>query len=225
MPRIRDEKTRIWSAGYLTTKDLVANLRALIQGHLEPYLSQIGPSPSILDVGCGHSPYKGLLSRRKMVGINIDAIDASPDVVADGQRLPFGNSAFDAAVCTQVIEHVQEPARMLAEISRCLKPRGLLLLSGPMYWPLHEEPFDFWRFTPHGMRYLLRQTGFEVVEMRMEGKAISLATQSINHLFRGFYFAPLRIGLNIVGGLLDKLIPISHSTTNLSLVARRLPGD
>jgi SAM-dependent methyltransferase len=120
---------------------------------------------------------------------------------------------------------VKDPFQLVRELSRTLKVGGILILSGPMYWPLHEEPFDFWRFTEHGFRELCRQGGLEVLEIRRQGGAIALTAISINHLFRGNWFLPVRLIVNLSALVLDSLIPIRHSTPNLTLAAKKLPSS
>lgn len=203
--------------GYLTSRVMARNLAHLYRTHIAPAV----PAPArVLDVGCGEQPYKSLLGDR-LLGVNLDAIDADPDVVADGLRLPFRPGCFRAVVCTQVIEHVTDPARLLREIGRCLAPGGLLLLSGPMYWPLHEEPYDFWRFTRHGFKRILEDTGFDLVEIRDDGGAVALAVTAVNHLFPGKILFPIRAAFNLLGLALSAVYDPRHSTPNLSLVARR----
>ncbi len=222
--RLQNIQESWFSAGFLTQSALLANMQTLIGKHIIPNLKLKQEQPYVLDIGCGHQPYKPLIPVScHWIGVNPDTDNASPTLVADGLLLPFHNQQFDFVLCTQVIEHVSDPLQLVQEISRCLKPGGLLLLSGPMYWPLHEEPHDYWRFTKYGLRQLLKRTGLEEVEMRNDGSAISLTLTSINHLFRGFYFAPLRLALNILGVILEKITPVPHSTPNLSLIAKKLP--
>ena len=52
--------------------------------------------------------------------------------------------------------------KVIQEIARILKPEGILILSAPMTWPLHEEPYDFFRYTIHGLRHLLQNENFEI---------------------------------------------------------------
>ena len=211
----------------ITARAMVANLDGLFRAHIVPVLpapsagGEGNGGPAMLDVGCGEQPYRALLGNLRVVGVNLEAADARPDVIADGLRLPFRSGRFPAAVCTQVIEHVPDPGLLLREIGRSLRPGGLLLLSGPMYWPLHEEPFDFWRFTRHGMRRILEDNGFDLVELRDDGHAVALAVTAVNHLIPGKSLAPLRMGLNLCGLLLQSVYDCRHSTPNLSLVARR----
>jgi len=72
-------------------------------------------------------------------------------------------SRFDIVVCTEVLEHVVNPFAAVAEISRVLKPGGLLLASSPFDFRIHGPLPDCWRFTEHGWRALL--TGFDRIEI------------------------------------------------------------
>lgn len=66
------------------------------------------------------------------------------------------DGSYDAVLCGSVLEHVDDYRSALAEITRILKPGGILLLGLPFRQALHLEPHDYWRFTEHGIRYLLR---------------------------------------------------------------------
>jgi SAM-dependent methyltransferase len=128
---------------------------------------------SILDVGCGLKPYENVLRQREALYWGVDypvtlanahGMVSRADVFADCLRLPFGSGTMDNVVCTQVLEHVREPGILVGEMARVLRPGGRLLLSAPMAWPLHEEPFDFYRFTVYGFRHLFQTAGLEIVK-------------------------------------------------------------
>ena len=90
-----------------------------------------------------------------------DLYRARPDVFADAHALPFPDASFDAVVCLEVLEHVRDPARVLREIARILRPGGRAWLSMPFLYPLHDAPFDFQRFTEFGLRRDLGTAGLE----------------------------------------------------------------
>lgn len=94
-----------------------------------------------------------------------DLYGATPHVFADAATLPFADGTFDAVVCLEVIEHVPDPERVLAEIARVLRPGGRAWLSMPFLYPLHDAPFDFQRFTEFGFRRSLGRAGLEVVKL------------------------------------------------------------
>lgn len=141
--------------------------RGLLEG-LQEFLPQL--RGAVLDVGCGSQPYRALVPAARYVGLEIDTPQArasfAADVYYDGRTLPFDAGSFDAVLCSQVFEHVFTPAEFLGEISRVLRPGGLLLLTVPFVWDEHEQPRDFARYSSFGLRTLLERAGFEVRAQR-----------------------------------------------------------
>ena len=125
-------RVRPTKAGYLVQKELVKHVRGMVSGRVLP----LGAG-TVLDIGCGNAPYGDLLPGWRRIGVNIDATDASPEVVGDGTCLPFRDGCADAVLCTQVMEHVRDPFRLVGELVRVLKPGGVLILSGPMLSLIH----------------------------------------------------------------------------------------
>jgi SAM-dependent methyltransferase len=123
----------------------------------------------VLDVGCGDRPYEEFLRGHysEYIGIDLETVNTSrADVFGDSLSLPFKAVTFDTVFSTQVLEHVKNPFTMFLEISRVMKPGGLLVLTAPQAWPLHEKPFDFFRYTRFGLEELARQAGLHTVEIR-----------------------------------------------------------
>ncbi|HEY7291813.1 MAG TPA: methyltransferase domain-containing protein [Vicinamibacterales bacterium] len=127
----------------------------------------------MLDVGCGSQQYRKFVGCREYVGVEW-TVEKRPPVVADVTRIPFGDSAFDSALCTEVLEHLPEPGRCLDEIRRVVKPGGAVFFTVPMTMYTHSEPYDFYRYTEFGLRYLLDKHGFEIVELRRLGGVASV---------------------------------------------------
>jgi SAM-dependent methyltransferase len=94
--------------------------------------------------------------------VNLDiAVVPGVDVAADAECLPFAGGLFQRVECDAVLEHVRDPARVMAEVVRVLAPGGYAHLVTPFCHPFHEYPRDYRRFTPDGLRLLA--AGLEVV--------------------------------------------------------------
>ena len=90
--------------------------------------------------------------------------------VANLGELPIENARFDRILCTQVLEHVPDPQRVLAELHRVLKPGGRILFSAPLFFPEHQKPHDYYRYTRFALRRLFEEAGFSVVTIEwLEG--------------------------------------------------------
>lgn len=80
------------------------------------------------------------------------------DLVLDVRSMPeIPDGAYDCVFCSGVLEHVDDWRKALQEITRVLKPGGTLLLGLPFRQPIHFSPRDYWRFTEHGIREMLRR--------------------------------------------------------------------
>lgn len=78
------------------------------------------------------------------------------DLQLDVRSMPsVQDGTFDAVFCSGVLEHVDDVHAAVAECWRVLKKGGTFLVGVPFAQPLHREPEDFWRFTGHGLVYLL----------------------------------------------------------------------
>jgi len=117
-------------------------------------------SGRVLDVGSKKRLSKGLFALQprpgdRWIGLDITT-DSTPDVVGRGERLPFRECTFDAVVCSEVIEHVEDPSGLVCELYRVLREGGHLLLSSPFLYPIHGDPYDYQRLTETRLRQLLQ---------------------------------------------------------------------
>lgn len=91
------------------------------------------------------------------------ALSANVDEIHDVQQLALGDDSIGAALLFDMIEHVREPWRAMAEIHRCLRPGGLVVATSALYFPVHAHPDDYWRFTGSAFRVLF--SAFEVIRV------------------------------------------------------------
>ncbi|HKQ68553.1 MAG TPA: class I SAM-dependent methyltransferase [Polyangiaceae bacterium] len=145
----------------------------------------------LLDVGCGDKPYEHIFLPyvSEYIGIEHEATfsatsaekrERKPDYVYDGNRLPFEDKTFDTVLNVQVLEHTPRPGALVHEMARVLKDDGLLILTAPFEFRLHEEPHDFFRYTPHGLKQLCAEAGLEVVHVEQQGDLTSVVGHKLN---------------------------------------------
>ncbi|WP_395051077.1 class I SAM-dependent methyltransferase [Flavobacterium sp.] len=193
----------------------------------------------LLDIGCGNKPYEIWSGGKVSEYVGCDIVQSSlnkVDVLCEANNIPLESMSFDTVLSTQVIEHVEDHQGLVNEAFRLLKPNGYFILSGPMYWNLHEEPYDFFRFTKHGFKYILEKAGFEVSEIVSNGGAWATLGQVINHTFEfrntnankvakglKYLFRKLRIYIlvNRIFAYLDKKDFNPINTMNYVVVARK----
>lgn len=93
------------------------------------------------------------------------------DLVLDARSMPsMADESVDAVFCNGVLEHIDDCCAAVRECWRILKAGGVFLVGVPFAQPLHRAPQDFWRFTEHGIRYLLR--AFAIDEIRAIGEDV-----------------------------------------------------
>ena len=183
----------------------------------------------VLDAGCGRQPYAEFYS--DYTGLEFDRTryaDAPADVWGSGMELPFRDKAFATVFSSQVLEHVPEPWRMVAEMARVLEPGGHLILTAPHIWGLHEEPQDYFRFTCYGLEHLARRAGLQPIEVRpMAGYWVTAGVRFCYYL-RHFERGPLKPVVRVMFALiqlmawgLDRLHRVESDAWNYLLVARR----
>ena len=187
----------------------------------------------LLDAGCGRMPYRDVFAPRltRYVGIERDRRryeGGRVDLWGDATALPFLQGIFETVLSNQVLEHVPEPGLAMAETARVLKPGGHLILTAPHIWGVHEEPHDYYRYTPYGLRYLAERAGLEVLEVRaLAGFWVTAGVRFCYYLERfehGLLTLPVRAGYMLIqaGALaLDRLHRVEGDAWNFLMVAQR----
>jgi SAM-dependent methyltransferase len=181
---------------------------------------------ALLDIGCGNKPYESMFKGRITSYTGCDVVQSSDDrvdIFCPATAIPLPDGSFNTVLCTQVIEHVADHKALLNETYRLLAPGGVLILSAPAYWPLHEEPHDYFRFTEYGLNYLLHETGFEVVEITPNGGKWGLCGQVLIHTLERTPFANrfARRLINYIFAALDDRFPDRQNTLNYVAVATK----
>lgn len=100
-------------------------------------------------------------------------LDGDTDARLDLTRLGLADGSVSTIVCVSVLEHVDDLAAAVAELRRVVAPGGVLLLTVPFLYPVHDR-HDVWRLTPAAWPVLLGD-GFDVEVTSLGGRLATLA--------------------------------------------------
>jgi SAM-dependent methyltransferase len=175
----------------------VLDFERRIEDAVGSFAASLPGGARVLDAGAGEGAYKRYFPAQRYTGFDLGIGDAQwdysqLDVLGDLAALPFRDAVFDAAVNIVTLEHVPEPARVLAEIARVLRPGGRLLLVVPHEWEVHQHPHDFFRYTRFGVEELARRAGLRVVSLEPGGGYFRLLAR---RLLNGAQYFPLPLNL------------------------------
>jgi SAM-dependent methyltransferase len=222
----------VWKFNWLANHKIIAALRR----------ARRHARGTLLDVGCGTRAFERHLVPpvERYLGVDLRTSPylggKGPDVYARGEALPFRAGSFDTVLGLSVVTYFPEPLRLLEEARRVLAPGGVLILEFTQMAPLHDEPYDYFRFTRYGAAWLLERAGFEPLEFIPIGglwARVGLSTiAALNRLNRGptriLTEIPVRalyVVLQLLFELLDRLFRSPRETLSHLVVARsRAPG-
>jgi len=193
----------------------------------------------LIDIGCGEKPLKSFVSKYVTEHIGLDHEDtlhdkSKIDLFGTAYNIPVDDDYFDTALCTAVLEHLEEPDKAIKETHRILKNGGYAIYTVPFFWHLHEEPRDFYRYTKYGLKYLFEKNGFEIVELKaLSGFWVTFGQELVYYLWRfrcGGKLNPLWWIIPIIGAviqgvsyLLDKIDHPEAFTWMYIMVVRKKP--
>jgi uncharacterized protein YbaR (Trm112 family) len=171
----------------LATARNYENLREMLVNNKQPRVLVIG----------GSITGDGMAVLLKEEGIEFVETDVSfgprTQIICDGHSIPFFDGSFDAVIIQAVIHCLIDPAKVVREIRRVLKPDGLVYAEAPFLQQVINSPYDFQRFTKIGLRKLFREFA-EVESGIVSGPGTALAW-SIQFFFLTFFTAPAPRGI------------------------------
>ena len=132
---------------------------------------------TVLDVGAGeYDRYSDYFTSEKYIRMDINHRE-DVDLVGSADNIPLPNESVDSVVSTQVFEHLRYPQKSAEEIYRVLRKGGVALITVPQINELHEELYDFFRYTNFGMMAVFEDVGFKTVEYSQRGGFFSTIAQ------------------------------------------------
>ncbi len=197
---------------------------------VEEQLKVIPKGLRILDAGAGEQQYRKFCDHLDYVSQDIAEYDGKGDeglqtqvwdygkldIVSDITEIPELDNSFDAILCTEVLEHVTDPAKVFGEFSRLLKPGGVLLLTAPFCSLTHFAPYHYSTgFSRYYYKYHLEFNKLRLIEITPNGNYFEYLAQEIHRLpdVKKIYLS--KSGLGIVYLLASRIL--LHLLRNLSL--------
>jgi SAM-dependent methyltransferase len=117
-----------------------------------------GEQVRILDVGCGPKPYYPFFADVASEYVGVDVVEnPAAELLGSVEALPVEDASFDVVLCTQVLEHCDDPAQAVRELRRVTRPGGRVLASTHGVQVYHPSPVDYWRWTHEGLRRLFAE--------------------------------------------------------------------
>lgn len=169
-----------WESFFLSNSFLIRRgLAKKIKSHASLFLAD----DILLDFGCGSKPYQSLFKVGKYIGVDI-RVSGHPDsgkmadIFFDGINVPLPDGSVDGIFASEVFEHLFDFPLTLKEMHRLMRPGAILLATCPFVWPLHEEPYDYARYTPFALKSELARAGFSVERLEQCGHDMEALAQA-----------------------------------------------
>jgi len=142
-------------------------LQKLTRERLSIFLADKGTDERVLEVGASHKPNRELFPH--VIAGDI-LYYPGLDLQFDAHHLPFADKSFSTIVCIEVLEHCHTPQQVINEFHRLLKDDGKLILSTRFVFPIHDAPYDYYRYTKYGLKHLMRE--FSTVNIQEEAETV-----------------------------------------------------
>jgi len=132
---------------------------------------QVKSNQILLDLGAGECRYSFFFDNCYYISVDFAKGDrkwdfSKLDILGDITKLNFlRDNSVDYILNTVVLEHINEPHKFLKEVARVLKPGGRLFIQAPFLFAEHQVPYDFFRYTSYGLRYLMKQSGLKIISL------------------------------------------------------------
>lgn len=144
------------------------------------YSIPIHAKGDLLDLGCGKAPLHALYASYVKSAVWADWGNSlhenqNLDIECDlSERLPFADEKFDTIILSDVLEHIAKPDYLWTEMNRILKQGGKVIMNVPFLYWIHEQPFDYFRYTEFALRRFAEQSGFSIHELKPVGGSLDV---------------------------------------------------
>ena len=150
----------------------------------------------LLDVGCGNVP---LYSVYQPLVDDVVCVDWQHSHHSDGfldlevdlnDEIPLPDQCFDTVLATDVLEHLRSPDRFWSESRRLLRVGGKVIVGVPFLYGLHEEPYDYFRYTRHRLTAFCEEHAMKLIELEAYGGPMAVIADLIGKNLPGKWHQP-----------------------------------
>lgn len=148
----------------------MSSLRKLIKQFVKIVSETLPISEPIFEFGSlqvpgqeGSADMRPLFPDKEYVGCDMRA-GPGVDRILNLHNIELPSESVGTILILDTLEHVEDPRSALGEVYRVLKPDGIAVVTSVMNFPIHEFPFDYWRFTPDGFKSLLKNFAYQYID-------------------------------------------------------------
>lgn len=184
-------------------------MESIRRKYLNQNLKKLNLKGKIIDIGGKKynkrsDPKLDLKFVNEILYLNTDK-STNPDIIANAEKIPCESEYFDNILLIEVLEHLENPKKVLKECYRILKKNGFLYMSIPFLYPIHADPYDFQRWSPTKINLVLKKLNFTNIQIYNMGGMYAV----INDLIR------FKI-VNLNEGIIKKILVRVYSVFILS---------
>jgi len=215
--------------------------------HLKEFLErslreQCARGMRVADIGCGEQPYRSLVQKLGATYVGYDIAQNRKGTVehlGPITDIPAEDASYDLVLCSEVLEHTVDPGRAIEELARILNPGGRLILTTPFAYPLHEEPYDFFRLTPNAICILAERCGLHRLKFEQTGNELEvIATVWCNlwsrlevippparRIISAAMRLPVNVAVTMASRVLGRGLPSKYYLSNAALFEKPTSGN
>jgi len=156
-------------------------LRVLSFESFAGYFREAPAGEVALDYGAGDRPYEEMVRTKYARYVAVDHVATrsgyggkAPDILLNGESLPLEDVSVDCVILTEVLEHIYDPGPVLKDLIRVLKPGGTILGTVPFAIQLHDEPYDYHRYTCYSLREMFVKSGLHIKHLNYVGDMVAV---------------------------------------------------
>jgi SAM-dependent methyltransferase len=180
----KESKYRYSSRGLIASKDVqhVSVSSRIVCTLVGQFYSEQIPRHvrgKLIDLGCGSAPLYGAYAPISACQHFLDVEDRLGHFrlhyrASLNEPLSCIRQQYDSAILSDVLEHLADPMTALSSIHSLLNKGGVLLMTVPFLYGIHEAPYDYRRFTKYGLNFELERAGFTQIDIHEIGGLASV---------------------------------------------------